>query len=215
MSPAVKLSDMTRVTPLRPPPRRPEPPEMQARAMDNLRFIRGVMERAVTFTAVSGWGEVVIGVTAIGAAVVASSQSAPWNWVATWLAEGGIAAGISVASMAIKAHSANMPLLSGPMRKLVLSFSPAMIVGAVLTVVLLQHASFALLPGVWLLLYGAAVVSAGTYSVRSVPVMGAAFMLLGTVALVAPAPWATGLMIAGFGGLHIVFGLWIARRHGG
>ena len=104
--------------------------------MDNLRFIRGIMESAATFTAVSGWGQVVIGVTAIAAALVAARQSLPWAWVATWLAEAGIAAGISVASMAIKSHAANVPLLSGPMRKLILSFSPPMIVGAVLTGVL-------------------------------------------------------------------------------
>ncbi len=204
---------MAPVTPLR--PRRSDPPEMQARAMDNLRFIRGMMESAATFTAVSGWGEVVIGVSAIGAALVASRQTLPWTWVATWLAEAGIAAGISVASMTLKAHAANMPLLTGPMRKLILSFSPAIIVGAVLTAVLINRGFYGFLPGVWMLLYGAAVVSAGTYSVRIVPVMGAAFMIAGAVALVAPAPWSTPLLIAGFGGLHIVFGLWIARRHGG
>jgi hypothetical protein len=188
---------------------------MQARAMDNLRYIRGMMEAAATFTAVSGWGQVVIGLTAIGAALVAARQTVPWNWVATWLAEAGIAAGISVASLAIKAHLANVPLVTGPMRKLVLSFSPAIIVGAVLTGALVQHSAYALLPGAWMLLYGAAVVSAGTYSVRSVPVMGAAFMLLGAVALFAPTSWSTPLMIAAFGGLHVVFGIWIARRHGG
>ncbi len=204
---------MAPVTPLR--PRRSDPPEMQARAMDNLRFIRGMMERAATFTAVSGWGQVAIGMTAVGAAFVSSRQTLPWAWVATWLAEAGIAAGLSVASMTLKSHAANMPLLSGPMRKLVLSFSPAMIVGAVLTAVLVQHELYAFLPGIWMLLYGAAVVSAGTYSVRSVPVMGAVFMLLGTVALLAPPAWTTGLMVAAFGGLHVVFGLWIARRHGG
>jgi len=204
---------MAPVTPLR--PRAGEPPEMQARAMDNLSYIRGMMERAATFTAVSGWGEVVIGVTAIAAALVAARQTLPWAWVATWLAEGGIAAGISVSSMALKAHSANMPLLSGPLRKLVLSFSPAMIVGAVLTAFFVERGSYSLLPGIWMLLYGAAVVSAGTYSVRSVPVMGAAFMIFGALALVAPPAWITALLIAGFGGLHIVFGLWIARRHGG
>jgi len=105
--------------------------------------------------------------------------------------------------------------LSGPLRKLVLSFSPAMIVGAVLTALFVERGSYSLLPGIWMLLYGAAVVSAGTYSVRSVPVMGAAFMMLGAITLVAPATWITALLIAGFGGLHIVFGLWIARRHGG
>lgn len=188
---------------------------MQARAMDNLRFIRGIMESAATFTALSGWGQVVIGITAIAAAIVAFRQTVPWNWIATWLAEAGIAGGIAVASMAIKSHIANVPLLSGPIRKLVLSFSPAMIVGAVLTFVLAERDLQQLLPGVWMLLYGAAVVSAGVYSVRSLPVMGAAFMSIGTVALLAPASWATGLMVAGFGALHIGFGVWIARRHGG
>lgn len=183
--------------------------------MDNLRFIRGIMESAATFTAVSGWGQVLIGVTAIAATLIAARQPAPWAWVATWVAEAGIATGISVASMAVKSHAANVPLLSGPIRKLILTFSPAMLVGAVLTAVFVQRDLFALLPGSWLLLYGAAVVSAGTNSVRIVPVMGAAFMLLGAAAFIVPdaaQPW---MMLAGFGGLHIVFGLWIARRHGG
>jgi len=183
--------------------------------MDNLSFIRGMMERAGTFTAVSGWGQVVIGVTAIFAALVASRVSLPLARVATWVAEAGIAAGIAVASMAIKANVANMPLLSGPLRKLVLSFSPAMIVGAVLTAFLVKHGQYAMLPAIWMLLYGAAVISAGTYSVRSVPVMGSGFMLFGAIALVVPEQWITALMIAAFGGLHIVFGVWIARRHGG
>jgi hypothetical protein len=188
---------------------------MQARAMDNLRFIRETMERAATFTAVSGWGEVVIGLTAIAAALIAARQSATVGWLATWLAEAGIAAGISVASMAIKSHAAQMPLISGPIRKLLLSFSPSMVVGAVLTAGLVERGLQPLLPGVWMLLYGAGVITAGSYSVRIVPVMGAAFMFLGSVALVAPPSWATGLLIAGFGGLHIIFGTLIARRHGG
>ena len=206
---------MAPVTPLRPKRSPNEPPEMHARAMDNLSYIRGMMERAATFTALSGWGQVVIGVTAIAAALVAARQSSPWNWVVTWIGEAGVAAGLAVASMAVKTHMANQPLLSGPMRKLILSFSPGIFVGAVLTAVFAQRELYTLLPGTWMSLYGAAVISAGTYSVPSVPVMGAAFIVLGGAALVAPASWATGLLIAGFGGLHIVFGLWIARRHGG
>jgi hypothetical protein len=188
---------------------------MQARAMDNLRFIRGIMESAATFTAVSGWGQVVIGVTAVGAALIAARQTLPLAWVATWIAEAGIAMGVSIASMTLKAHLANQPLLTGPVRKLILSFSPAMLVGVVLTVLFVERGFYGLLPGLWMLLYGAAVVSAGTYSTRAVPVMGAAFMTAGAIALVVPPAWHTAAMIAGFGGLHILFGLWIARRHGG
>src|SRR4051812_16574040 len=204
---------MARVIPLR--PRKPEPPEMQARAMDNLRFIRETMERAGTFTAVSGWGEVIIGATAVIAAFVAPRQAGTVAWLAIWLAEAGIAAGISVASMSTKAHAANMPLLTGPMRKLLLSFSPPIFVGALLSLVLVRMHLIGLLPGTWLLLYGAGVVTAGTYSVRIVPVMGAAFMAVGTVALFAPASWGTAMMIIGFGVVHMVFGVLIARRHGG
>jgi hypothetical protein len=187
---------------------------MQERAMDNLRFIRQTMERAGTFTAVSGWGEVVIGGTAILAALIAS-RLAPPGWVAAWLIEAVVAAGTAAAFMTAKARAAGIPLITGPVRKLILSFSPPMLVGMVLTALFVDRGLEALLPGSWMLLYGTGVVTAGTYSVRIVPVMGAAFMALGTWALFAPASWATGLLIAGFGGLHIVFGTLIARRYGG
>lgn len=182
--------------------------------MDNLRYIRETMERAGTFTAVSGWGEIVIGFTATIAALVAARLS-PVGWVAIWVVEAALAAGIAIAFMSAKARAAGMPLLSGPLRKLVLSFSPPMLVGVLLTVHFARGGLQTLLPGSWMLLYGTGVVTAGTYSVPIVPVMGAAFMLLGGVALFAPPAWATALLIAGFGGLHIVFGTLIARRYGG
>src|SRR5687768_14434187 len=147
---------MAPVIPLRPRPNKPESPEMHARAMDNLSYIRGMMERAATFTALSGWGQVLIGITAIGAALVAARAKSPWNWIFTWFGEAGVAAGLSVASMAVKAHMANQPLLSGPLRKLILSFSPAMFAGVVLTGVLAQRGLYGMLPGTWMLLYGAA-----------------------------------------------------------
>ncbi|HTR79563.1 MAG TPA: hypothetical protein VMH39_15700 [Gemmatimonadaceae bacterium] len=183
--------------------------------MDNLRFIRETMERAGTFTTLSGWGEVVIGVTATAAALVAARQTQALVWLAIWLGEAGIATGISVAFMAVKTHAAGMPLISGPVRKLILSFLPPILAGGVLTTVLYQSRLLSLLPGVWMLLYGVGVVTVGTFSVRLVPVMGAAFMAVGTLALLGPGSWGTPLLIVGFGGLHVVFGLMIARRHGG
>ena len=203
---------MAPVIPLR--PQRATPPEMQERAMDNLRFIRETMERAGTFTAVSGWGEVVMGCTAVVAAIVASRLSLI-GWVITWLIEAAIAAAVAGVFMNFKARAAGMPLLTGPVRKLVLSFSPPMLVGVLLTVLFVHRGLESFLPGSWMLLYGTGVVTAGTYSVRIVPVMGAAFMVLGACALFTPAAWSTAFMVAGFGGLHIVFGTLIARRYGG
>jgi hypothetical protein len=204
---------MAPVLPIR--PRRDSSPDIQDRAIDNLRFIRETMEAAGTFTALSGWGQVVIGLTAIGAALIAQRVTTPSTWIAIWLAEACIAAGISVASMTIKSHAANVPVFSGPIRKLVLSFSPPIAAGAVLTLALHAAGAMAQVPGMWMLLYGAGVVSAGTYSVSIVPFMGAAFMIAGLITLIAPAAWATWCLIASFGGLHIFFGILIARRHGG
>jgi hypothetical protein len=182
--------------------------------MDNLRFIRETMEAAGTFTAVSGWGQVVIGLTAIPAALTAAQFSAS-EWVLVWVAEAVLALGISVWFMYHKAKSASLPLLSGSAHKLLFSFSPVVVVGMVLTFALMRMQMYSLLPGVWMLLYGTAVVAAGAFSVRSVPVMGAAFILTGALALFTPLAWSTAWMIVGFGLLHIVFGIVIARRHGG
>ncbi|MDE3152628.1 MAG: hypothetical protein KGL93_10325 [Gemmatimonadota bacterium] len=188
---------------------------MHERAMDNLRFIRETMERAGAFTAVSGWGEVIIGATAVAAALVADAQPSPARWVAVWLLEAVLAGSISAWATSRKARAARVPLLSGPGQKLVLAFAPALLVGAVLTAALATRGEFELLPAVWMLLYGAGVIAAGAYSVRIVPVMGAAFIALGAAALFTPADWNTALLVAGFGGLHVTFGFLIARRHGG
>ena len=67
----------------------------------------------------------------------------------------------------------------------------------------------------WLLLYGAGLVAAGAWSVRVVPVIGATFMVLGAAACCSALAWGNWLLIAGFGGLHVAFGVIVGRKHGG
>jgi hypothetical protein len=199
----------------RPIPPQPEPPGLAERAEDNLRFIRETMERAGSFTAVSGWGQVAIGLTALLAAWVSSRAATADRWLAVWLGEAAVAVAISMATTTWKVRDARVPMMSGPARKFALSFVPPMVVGALLTVVLVTRGEDALLPAVWMLLYGAAVVSAGTFSVRIVPVMGACFMACGAIAVALPSVPRDALMALSFGVLHVAFGILIARRHGG
>ena len=195
---------------------RPEPPvSLQDRAMEDLRFIRRTMERAGAFTAVPGWGGVAIGVLALPAAWLAARQAAPAGWLAVWLATAALAALVVGSTLVLKARRCGMPLTSGPGRKFLLSFLPPVAAAVALTAALYPHGAHALLPGLWMLCYGAAVIGAGTFSVRVVPLMGIGFMALGAAALATPAGWGDGWMAAGFGGLHVVFGTIIARRHGG
>lgn len=196
-------------------PQKEEPPALHERAMDNLKYIRDTMERATAFTGISGWGQVAIGTTALASAFVSAQQKTFKAWVAVWLAEAVIALLITGWSMDRKARAAKMPLLSGPGRKVAFSLSPPIIAGGIVTVVLYRAGLTAAIPGLWLLLYGTGVVTGGMFSVSVVPFMGLCFMALGAVAFFAPAEFANWLMAAGFGGLHIIFGVIIARRYGG
>jgi hypothetical protein len=192
-----------------------EPPALHDRAIDNLRYIRETMERASAFTAVPGWGQVAIGLTAITATVVAARQATPRAWLGVWVAEAIISLLIAGWLMDRKARRLGVPLFSGPGRKVAFSLSPSMVVGALLTVALFRAGLLGIIPAMWLLLYGTGVITGGMYSVGVVPVMGLCFMLLGAAGLFVPASMENWLMAAGFGGLHIVFGSIIARKYGG
>jgi hypothetical protein len=193
---------------------KPQPVEMQAHAIDNLRYIRRTMERAGSFTAVPGTGGAVMGSLALVAAWAAGPETG-WRWLTVWMAAAVAAVLVGVGAAALKSRRAGLPLLSGPGRKFAAAVAPAMAAGALLTAVLFRAGEAALLPGVWMLLYGTGVVSGGSASVRVVPLMGACFMAAGAATLLWPGLNANTMLAAGFGGLHIIFGFVIAVKYGG
>jgi hypothetical protein len=190
------------------------PTPIDRRAADNLRFIRDTMERAGSFTAVPGWGGVVIGCTALLAGTIAAPVSQGRAFF-VWLAESGVALLLAFVAVNLKSKRLALSLKTKAARRALLSFVPPLIAGAVLTSVLFRSGNLGVLPGLWLLLYGAAVVTGGAFSVRIVPVMGLCFMLTGMVSLVSPTAYGNLFLVLGFGILHIAFGIAIARRHGG
>jgi hypothetical protein len=198
------------------PSTQPTPPDPDTdRALEDLRFIRDTMERAGSFTAVPGWGTVAMGLVALVAAPLASRQETGEAWLVVWLITAAAALCVGLVTTLGKARAAKAPLLRGAGRRMVLGFAPPLAAGAVLTAVLYSAGLYDALPGTWLLLYGAGVMTGGSFSVRAVPIMGLCFMVAGAFAFLVPAGWGDALMAAGFGGLNIVFGVIIARKYGG
>jgi len=189
---------------------------IHARAEENLRYIRDAMARAGAFTAVPGWGGVAMGATALAAAAISGPPDDSLRWILVWFGDAAAAATIALTAMARKARRSGAPLSPGsPAYRFALAYVPPLVAGIVLTPVFATLDLMARLPGCWLLLYGTAVATGGAFSVRVVPLMGVAFMALGAIAFAAPAAWGHYFLAAGFGGLHIVFGLIIARHYGG
>lgn len=195
-------------------PKLGDPIPIDRKAADNLRFIRDTMERAGSFTAVPGWGGVAIGFTALAAGALAASRPAEVQFQ-IWLAESALALILAFITVQSKSRRLSQSLKSRPARRALLSFMPPLLAGAALTAVLAQHSMLLVLPGLWLLLYGTAVVTGGAFSVRIVPLMGLCFMTLGLAAFLAPQTLGNLFLTLGFGLLHIIFGTVIARRHGG
>jgi hypothetical protein len=204
---------MATIRPIRPEPDEPTP--LHLRALDDLRFIRETMRRSASFTAISGLGQVAVGLSALAAAAIASRQPSDERWLVVWLVEAALALAIAAATTARKARQAGEALLSRPGRQVAGSLAPPLAAGLLLTLALARAGDYGLMAGTWLLLYGAGVIAAGAFSVRVVPVMGVSFMAVGACALVAPASWGDVLLAAGFGCLHVAFGALIARRYGG
>lgn len=189
-------------------------PPLDVRAVDDLRFIRQTMERSAAFTAVPGWGMVGVGLTALPAAWLAARHAYGFRWVEIWVAEAVLAIALALIAIQSKASRSGVPWTSGPGRKVALNFAPSILGAALLTVPIARAGIGYVLPGMWMLLYGAGVIAGGAFSVPIVPVMGACFVIMGAVALFFPALGNLAMAI-GFGGLHLAFGVWIARRYGG
>lgn len=192
-----------------------DPHSLHEHAAENLVFIRDAMERAGSFTAVPGWGGVVMGLTGLAAAIIAAGQKTPDAWLISWLIAAVVATSVGLIAVLLKSREAGVPFFSRPARQFAFSYSPAILAGALITAALVRANLHSFLPGVWLLLYGAAVVAGGTFSVRIVPLMGVLFFFLGVVALFSSPLVGDICLGVGFGILHIVFGAIIARGYGG
>lgn len=206
---------MGKASPVTKDEERSEPANLGDRAMDNLAYIREAMERSTSFTAVPGYGGMLMGVTALVAAYIALQQAYLRNWLVVWLTEAFLAAAIGFLAMWQKSKIAGGSLTSAPARKFAFGFSAPLFAGVVITLGLWRYEHYEVMAPIWMLCYGAAVVTGGAFSVRIVPIMGWLFITFGAATFSLPALYGNYMMGASFGLLHIIFGAIIARRYGG
>jgi len=188
---------------------------MHERAAESIEFIRETMVRSASFTAVPGQGGVAMGAIGVVSAVMASRTSSPEQWLATWLIAALVAAPIGLAATLVKARRHHVALWSASGRRFMQGFLPSIVAGAALTLALVRAGRIELLAPMWLLLYGAGILAGATASIPVLTWVGALFMLLGVGAVATVGQWADVWLGVGFGGLQIVFGIIITRKHGG
>ena len=181
---------------------------LHSRAAADLQFIRKTTEG-------SGVGVILIGVSAVGTAWLASLTRLPQDRLQLWVAEAVVAATLGFLATRKKARRDGRNLGHPVSRSFFLNLAPPLVAGAVLTAAMAATGKFDLLPGLWLLLYGTGVLTGGAFSIRAVPLMGLCFMVLGIVTLLLPPHWNPVMMGVGFGGLHLLFGAVITRYYGG
>jgi hypothetical protein len=190
------------------------PASLHQHAQDNLQYIRDTMESATSFTGISGKGYIFAGISALGAAWLAAQQTSNTGWLGVWMAELALAATATLSMTAFKARGQGTSLWSTNGIKLLLAFLPGMTAGGIITLALYLQDDITLLPGIWMCLYGASVMTAGVHSVRLIPIMGGLFILVGALVLLTPLP-ANTMLGLGLGILHILFGIIVWRKHGG
>lgn len=173
------------------------------------------MERSATFTSIPGIGGAAMGLIALVASAVAANQPSEDRWLATWLAAATLAAVVGLVGMVRKARRGGAPLTGANARRFAMGMIAPFVAGAAITYELWTVRSFTVMAPAWLLLYGAGVLTGGIFSVPVVRAIGVCFMTLGMAAIGSPPEWGNVWLAIGFGGLHVGFGIYIARNYGG
>lgn len=198
-------------------------------ALENLRIIRSLMEKAHIYRAVSAPAALTGGILALAASTwpvqyaLANHGDAvmcDMCFLALWLVILGIASALNVILLAKEASRRSQPFVSEGMRMALRAFAPPMLVGGVVGIGLINPLhNLTLAAIIWALCYGLALLGTASFSPRSLVRLGWSFVIVGLLIFVvwavkrdvdllssdlAPASLVMGLT---FGLLHVIYAL--------
>jgi hypothetical protein len=185
--------------------------QIESHAAATLRYIRASMDGAAS-VAVPGSAGIAMGGVGLLATALSCVPSLRGHWLGIWLVAAVVAAGVGLPLITQPSSLRGLTLSGTPVRKFALCLLPSVFAGVVMTGVHWRSGDLQAIPGTWLLLYGCALISASVATTRSIAIMGASFVTLGVVALLLGSELQVFMLGAGFGGLHILFGLLIGRK---
>jgi hypothetical protein len=184
-------------------------------AEQTLSAIRTLMERSTHYGNLSGHAGIAAGALTLLGSVLRLQWSTPF--LPTWIGVLIAAAGASLFFTAVLARANREPFWTRAARTVVLALTPAFAAALVLTAVLARVGQEALLPGVWMLMWGVGALSMSFFTPRVLSLLGLAFLGAGAVTLFLPAGNDALKMGLTFGALHLVYGIALSfaavRRH--
>lgn len=195
--------------------------------LKDIAAIRGIMERSSRFLSLSGVSGVAAGVVALLAAWVArgvlgaAGEGAYEGGFGGGLARELMLLGLATLSSALalswffsrRMAAKRGEIFWGPAgRHAALALGVPVAAGAAVTLVLLGHGQVWALPGCTLVFYGLGLFSAGSFTFGEIRILGLLELLLGILALAFPG---AGLLLwaAGFGALHIAYGIYLYAKY--
>jgi hypothetical protein len=182
--------------------------QLDSHAIATLRYIRSSMESAASVV-VPGSAGIVMGMVGVAAASLALTPGFASYWMGIWLGAAVLAACAGTGLLLRPVSGRGVSLRGAPMRKFAICLCPSLMAGAVITVALFESNALSLIPGTWLLLYGAGLASASAPTTRMLLLMGTLFGVLGITAFFVPHPLQMLALGLGFGGVHLGFGIWL------
>lgn len=196
-------------------------------ALENLRIIRSLMEKAHIYRAVSAPAALTGGVLALAASAWPVQHALTHHgdpvmcepcFLKMWLSILAVASVLNVVLLAKEARRRSQPFVSAGMRMALKAFAPPMLVGGVVGIGLIVFLhQFVVAALIWALCYGLALLATSSFSPRSLVRLGWAFVITGLVLFLAWAAnsdvrmlssdMAPASLIMGitFGLLHVVY----------
>jgi len=193
--------------------------------------IRSLMERSSKFISISGLSSVLIGAYAlIGAAiayVLVYGFDSHFSYRDHYISEAGIINKLALVAIMVllmsittgiwmakrKAKKLKQPIWNATSKSLLYAVAIPLITGGILSLIFISKGYYVLIASTLLIFYGLALCAGSVFTFTEIRWLGIFEIALGLLALQFPG-YGLWFWIAGFGILHIIYGIIVHNRYG-